>query len=339
MKVVPPAIILPFLQRLDDRMVETFEEFMALSVGPLERQQIFLPTRKRGFGLREGSKIAAAAFVTSLLKFRCQGVLQLAIPPSLAHTAADLTAGLACLREILPPTAHPAYIWISDHPSTGSYQFHPDYCSLSWWSNQFAARAYDVLLEQSPGRDRARLRCLASTHCGAWLDACPVEALGLRVPPAEYTVLGKLQLGQAILPVDADLVCNQCGDCMDPFGDNLLCCKKGGLTQRHTAIVSHLWHVCTAAGFNVTCEVSLDGRTRPADLLLAHWTGRGPCAVDVAVVHPLALNSLSHRQNRCRSHSRNGKRQTRQVYRLLSPEQRLAHCVCALRLRYAWRGS
>ena len=29
--------------------------------------------------------------------------------------------------------------------------------------------------------------------------------------------------------------------------------------------------------------------------------------------------------------------QTRQVYRLLSPEQRLGHCVCALNLRYAGR--
>ena len=56
MKVVPPAIILPFLQRLDDRMVETFEEFMALSVGPLERQQIFLPTRKRGLWPARGQQ-------------------------------------------------------------------------------------------------------------------------------------------------------------------------------------------------------------------------------------------------------------------------------------------
>ena len=294
MKVVLPTIILHFLQQLDDKTVATFEDFMGLSVGPLERQQLFLPTKRGGCGLREGCKLAAAAFVTTLLKFRCHGVPQLSIPLSLARTAADLTAGLASLREVVPPAAHPAYMWISDHLSSGSHHLHPDYSSLTWWSTQIAARAYDVLVEQSPGRDRARLRCLANPVCGAWLDACPVDTLGLRIPPAEYTVLGKLLLGLPILPVDVDLVCNQCGDCMDPFGDHLLCCKKGGLTQRHTAIVSHLWHMCTAAGFNVTCEVSLDGRTRPADLLLAHWTGRGPCAVDVSVVHPLAPSTPCH---------------------------------------------
>ena len=293
-KVVPPATILPFVQQLDDMMVQSLQNFLGLNVSPLDRRQIFLPTKNGGFGLREGIKLAAAAFVTSLLKFRSQGVATLSIPPSLTRTASDLTAALTYLHEGLPPSAQPAFLWISDRLSSGSFPFHPDFCSLSWWSAQFAARAYDEIIELSPARDRARLRCLAGCSCGAWLDACPCESLGLRIPGPEYCVLAKLMLGQPIFPVDADLVCNQCGDCMDPFGDHLLCCKKGGLAQRHAAIVSNLWHACTSAGFSVTCEVSLDGRTRPADLLLAHWSGKGPCAVDVSVVHPLAPSVPAH---------------------------------------------
>ena len=225
-EVVPPATILPFAQQLDDMMVQSLQNFLGLNVSPLDRRQVLLPTKNGGFGLREGIKLAAAAFVTSFLKFRSQGVATLSIPPSLTRTASDLTAALTYLLEGLPPSAQPAFLWISDRLSSESFPFHPDFCSLSWWSAQFAARAYDEIIELSPARDRARLRCLAGCSCGAWLDACPCEALGLRIPGPENCVLAKLMLGQPIFPVDADLACNQCGDCMDPFGDHLLCCKK-----------------------------------------------------------------------------------------------------------------
>ena len=155
---------------------------MRLSVSPLDRRQVFLPTKKGGFGLREGLKLAAATFVTSLLKFRSQRAATLSVPSSLLRTVSDFIAGLFHLRDILPPSAQPAFLWISDCLSSGAFSFHPDFCSLSWWSAQFAARAYDELVELSPARDRARLRCLAGGCCGAWLDVCPSESLGLRIP-------------------------------------------------------------------------------------------------------------------------------------------------------------
>ena len=74
-----------------------------------------------------------------------------------------------------------------------------------------------------------------------------------------------------------------------------LCCRKGGLVQRHTAIVSQLWDIMNAAGQRARPEVLLAGRTRLADLLLPHWPGAGPCAVDVAVVHPLVPSAPVHR--------------------------------------------
>ena len=91
-----------------------------------------------------------------------------------------------------------------------------------------------------------------------------------------------------LLTVSELVVCGACGEAADVFGDHSLCCRKGGLIQRHTAIASQLWRICTAAGIQARPEVSLEDRTRPADLLLSHWQGGGPCAVDVAVVHPLA---------------------------------------------------
>ena len=99
------ALILPIAQQLDDKVVETFENVMGLSAGPLARPSVSSgqKKKKRKLGLREGTKIVAAAFATSVLKFRPQGVPRLAIPSSLERSASDLTMGLACLRDILPP--------------------------------------------------------------------------------------------------------------------------------------------------------------------------------------------------------------------------------------------
>ena len=103
-----------------------------------------------------------------------------------------------------------------------------------------------------------------------------------------YDFLLKWWLGQPQLPVTEQHVCGSCGEPQDVYGDHMLSCRKAGLIQRHTAIVQQLWHQSTAAGIQAVPEVSLDGRTRAADLLLSHWKGGGPCALDVAVVHPLA---------------------------------------------------
>ena len=51
---------------------------------------------------------------------------------------------------------------------------------------------------------------------------------------------------------------------------------------------SALWPVSTQ---RPKCRST--GRTRPADLLLNHWKGGGPCALDIAFVHPLAHPSHS----------------------------------------------
>ena len=130
-----------------------------------------------------------------------------------------------------------------------------------------------------------------------WHVAPPVpnESLGLRLIPAEYTALSKLCLGEPLLPPDADITCGACGEPADIFGDHFLCCRKAGLVQRHRAIISQLWHIVKAAGHRAEVEVSLDGRTRPADLLLPHWQGGGPCAIDAAIVHPLAPSIPVHR--------------------------------------------
>ena len=139
----------------------------------------------------------------------------------------------------------------------------------------------------------ARLACL-SEHSMSWLNACPTVALRLRLQASEYTVLHKFYLGEPLLPLNQTLTCEACADSMDAYGDHLLCCRKSGFIQRHQALAKQLWHMCNPAGFNATCEVSVSGRSRPEDILLPHWHGGGPCAIDVSVVHPLAPSVACH---------------------------------------------
>ena len=112
--------------------------------------------------------------------------------------------------------------------------------------------------------------------------------------PSEFTVLNKLYLGEPLLPLNIPLQCEACAHSMDAYGDHLLCCRKSGFIRRHQALAQQLWHMCTAAGFNATCEVSVSGRSRPADILLPHWQGGGPSAIDVSIIHPLAPSVACH---------------------------------------------
>ena len=45
--------------------------------------------------------------------------------------------------------------------------------------------------------------CLTKRHANACLQPCPTENLGLRLIPAEYTVLRKLQLGEPLFHSDS----------------------------------------------------------------------------------------------------------------------------------------
>ena len=51
----------------------------------------------------------------------------------------------------------------------------------------------------------------------------------------------------------------------------------------------------SATGTRVDTEVMVSNGSRPADLLLHHWKGGGPAAVDVSVTHPLCPSLPYHR--------------------------------------------
>ena len=62
--------------------------------------------------------------------------------------------------------------------------------------------------------------------------------------------------------------CPQCGEAQDPFGDHEVCCRKSDFWARHQTVADALARVCSSSGLRAEREVGVEGRERPADLLV-----------------------------------------------------------------------
>ena len=287
MKVVAPTTISPYVTRLDEKMADVFTRCTGVQLTSMSLRQVFLPIRLGGLGLRGGEPLAAPSFITAFTRFCAVGTSLLQLPANFwSACKEEFSSIVAKFSPEAPPTTSQALHWLAENRAVPS--LHPIFCSLTWWSAQIHQRAWDQMMDEASARDRARIRCIGGANASQWLEPCPSEALGLHFTTGEFSILLKWWLGQPLLPVTEQHICRSCGEPQDVYGDHMLSCRKAGLIQRHTAIVQQLWHQSTAAGIQAVPEVSLDGRTRAADLLLSHWKGGGPCALDVAVVHPLA---------------------------------------------------
>ena len=101
---------------------------------------------------------------------------------------------------------------------------------------------FKLLVSSSTIRDQARLRALShsSGTSSGWIKALPQPALGLAIPPHDFTIALRLWLG---IPLFPSLPLCTCLSVIDQFGDHLLGCSHGPLRiQRHNALVSVVHH-------------------------------------------------------------------------------------------------
>ena len=139
-----------------------------------------------------------------------------------------------------------------------------------WWSSQLLEFHRSALVASVPLRDRKRLQCLLLPLSGAWLSPVPAKELGLNFLPDEFRVVVSWRLG---LRKTVTKECPQCGEAQDPFGDHEVCCRKSDFWARHQTVADALARVCTSSGLHAEREVGVEGRERPADLLVR---GLGP---------------------------------------------------------------
>ena len=138
--------------------------------------------------------------------------------------------------------------------------------------------------------DRIRLNSVSSSHASAWLHALPCKGpVDLTLDSMAMQVCLQHRLGLRLAgPGDK---CPQCAQhaLLDAAGRHHLTCSTGGfVTSRHNRIRDGLYILCRQAGMNPALEQgSVHGdQTRPADILIPHWSLGKSAALNITVVSP-----------------------------------------------------
>ena len=101
----------------------------------------------------------------------------------------------------------------------------------------------------------------------------------------------KYRLGMPVFPREGR--CMACPVMSDVEGDHAISCGWGGeRITRHNALRDVLFSTCQQAALAPVREdrALIPGTdTRPADILLPHWTGGRDTALDITVVNPLQV--------------------------------------------------
>ena len=155
------------------------------------------------------------------------------------------------------------------------------------------------VLEQVATDDRfcTILQSVRLKGTGAFLNVIPSPALGLYIPPREFTAAIKYRLGLPLYPAPGP--CALCQKDSDIYGDHAIsaCIVGGDRTRRHDKIVDVIYEKAKAAVLYPRKEERnlLDDLSRPGDISIEcpwpHARGKAKVAFDVTVASPLRQDS------------------------------------------------
>ena len=142
----------------------------------------------------------------------------------------------------------------------------------------------ELLRNQSPNREKARLQSLCLLLSGAWLAELPVPALGLHLSPSEFQISVKYRLGIAVY--EDERKCPYCrSGTLDIFGDHAVICHgRGDAFSWHDRIRDRFASACSAANLSPVIEkrnLIAGNSSRPGDIFLPSWKLGRPAALDV----------------------------------------------------------
>ena len=146
------------------------------------------------------------------------------------------------------------------------------HCQREWDSPRVRA-SVQALIDNAPdARSRARLLAVSRKETGAWLNALPVSALGLRMDDETTRVAVGLRLGT---PLCRPHECSNCGAMVDDLATHGLSCRfSEGRHPRHAEVNSIIQRALTSAKVPSRLEPSglyrSDGK-RPDGCTILPW--------------------------------------------------------------------
>ena len=217
--------------------------------------QASLPVKLGGLGVRSAVKVAPSAYLASV--HASSALVHNILSSSPSSTTPSLDDALSCWSEghdFEPPAAAGA-------------------SRQKLWDHVRAVAAADVLVENAVDDiDRARLLASRSKESGAWLQALPISAMGLRLDDEALRTAVGLRLGS---PLCSPHQCQHCGEDVDVMGRHGLSCRwSEGRHHRHAALNDIIHRALQSARVPARLEppglLRRDGK-RPDGVSLVPW--------------------------------------------------------------------
>ena len=274
LRTLPPPLTQGFADSLDAATEGTLENLCRLdALTPTQREQLRLPLREGGLGLRAQASLREAAYLGSWLgnlegvRARCpEGTASqerfLHEDRDWARALANAQAALAARGvhlndqgEVAPSPPQAAWTWEDDGVEVPQVQ-------------RALTKALDKkrraeLLPRLPPEDRAWVRSCGGPGAGAWLNTAPATELE-RFHDADFCAAVRTRLCQEVSP--PGLRCSntystgprageRCAEDLDTKGTHASTCKVGGgVTRKHDALVRLLARLLRAAGYQVASD-------------------------------------------------------------------------------------
>lgn len=274
------------LSTIQDHLAQAVHDMLGRHLSPDQLTQAFLPTRFGGLGIKNPRDYQPAARLSAIASFASDFLrAHTSLPRQLLRELpADTGPCLATLRSLLGEEVQPLKDWASDPARL--FRASSKEAAQQAWQERLAVTRRRTFLTVGTHRDLCR-KALQTSTAGAWLSSLP-NATETEFEHCDYKVALQWWLGLPLIPPsETGNQCSQCGSCLDAWGDHAVTCRMNRLTERHTSLQDWLLSTARTSGLTCTREGSLDDESRPADVLLHNWGGKGPLAVDLTCVHPL----------------------------------------------------
>ena len=267
----PAFMCLDHLKNLDSTLLRCAESCLNMALDRTS-EQMRLPVRAGGLGLRHPSDLALPCFLSSA--HACEEIVHEAVGPT-TEVALLSTASVA---------------WCARYDDTPEDD---EKCLQQAWDKISVAKAQSLLRSSLDDDAAARIRMehAAGPQSGAWLHVRPDENLGTVLQDSEFRVACSLRLG-------LDLFCSHlcsCGETADAKGYHKLSCKNGAVYReaRHNAVNDVLTRAIRQLGIAVRVEpqhLHSNDEIRPDGVTLTPWSVGKSLVWDVSIRNTFAAS-------------------------------------------------
>ena len=274
LRTLPPALTKEFAEKLDKATEDTLENLCRLdALTPTQREQLRLPLRRGGLGLRSQASLRGVAYLGSWagnlegVRERCplgtaskerfssgDRAWTLALAEAQAELA-DAGIHLTDQGEVVGAPPQAAWAWEDDAAEVPQVQ-------KALTKALDKKRRKDLLPRLTP-EDRAWVRSCGGTGAGAWLNTAPSTEVE-RFTDGDFCAAVRTRLCQEVSP--PGLRCSNtyssgnragehCAESLDTKGVHASTCKVGGgVGRKHDALVRLLARLLRAAGYHVDTD-------------------------------------------------------------------------------------